>query len=93
VPHRRYDPHIELHEIGNTYVVRDQRFVISFLNGEPEPGSRITTPKAALRATLVFLGGSDGYQNVWYVFDRETRTMHSFKQGDAGVILASLDLA
>jgi hypothetical protein len=94
-----YDPFVRLHEIGNTYCDRGQRFVVSFVNGEPESDdpdpdqgeAPIETPAAALRRTLQFLGSSDGYQNHWYIYDRRTDTLHMLKQEEGGVRLAAED--
>jgi hypothetical protein len=92
-----YDPFVRLHEIGNTYCERGQRFVVSFVNGEPEPGdpdegdAPIDTPAAALRRTLQFLGSGDGYQNHWYVFDRQRGVLCLVEQGQSGVALIAED--
>jgi hypothetical protein len=91
-----YDPLVRLHEIGNTYCERNQRFVVSFVNGEPEDDldpdePPIDTPAAALRRTLEFLGSSDGYQNHWFVFDRQTGISHLLEQAQGGVALIAED--
>jgi hypothetical protein len=93
-----YDPLVRLHEIGNTYCERNQRFVVSFVNGEPEDDPDpdpdeppIDTPAAALRRTLQFLGSSDGYQNHWFVFDRQQGTLLLVEQGRGGVALVAED--
>jgi hypothetical protein len=94
------DPLVRLHEISNTYCSRGQRFVVSFINGEPEPDdpaseclreAPIDTPATALRRTLQFLGSSDGYQNHWYVFDRLTRSLRLLTQDQGGVTLTAED--
>jgi hypothetical protein len=95
-----HDPLVRLHEIGNTYCDRGQRFVVSFVNGEPEPDdpfsefggeAPIDTPAAALRRTLQFLGSGDGGQNHWYVHDRQTDRLHLLKQQQGGVTLTAED--
>jgi hypothetical protein len=92
-----YDPLVRLHEIGNTYCERGQRFVISFVNGEPEPDDQaaaeapIDTPAAALRRTLQFLGSHDGHQNHWHVFDRQTDRLWQLRQRQGGVRLTAED--
>jgi hypothetical protein len=95
-----YDPFVRLQEIGNTYCERRQRFVVSFVNGEPEPDAPdpeevgeapIDTPAAALRRTLQFLGSCDGYQNHWHVFDRQTGRLHQLEQDQGGVTLSAED--
>jgi hypothetical protein len=94
-----YEPLVRLHEIGNTYCDRRQRFVVSFVNGEPEPDdpapevgeAPIDTPAAALRRTLQFLGSCDGYQNHWYVFDRQTGRLQLLEQEQGGVTLTAED--
>jgi hypothetical protein len=92
-------PLVRLHEIGNTYCYGGQRFVVSFVNGEPEPGdpegedgeAPIDTPAAALRRTLQFLGSGDGYQNHWFVFDRQTGSLRLLAQEQGGVTLSAED--
>jgi hypothetical protein len=91
-----YHPLVRLHEIGNTYCGREQRFVVSFINGEPEDDpdpdeAPIDTPAAALRRTLQFLGSWDGYQNHWYVFDRQTGRLRQMAQEQGGVTLIATD--
>jgi hypothetical protein len=77
------------HEIGNTYVDGGERFVVSMVNGERseprvEGDSPADSPEDALRRTIEFVGSSDGYQNHWYVYDRETGVLHQFEQDASG---------
>ena len=84
------------HEIGNTYVDGDERFVVSMVNGESveprcEGDPPADSPEDALRRTIEFVGSSDGYQNHWYVYDRETGILHQFEQNASGRTLILAD--
>jgi hypothetical protein len=76
------------HEIGNTYVDGGERFVVSLVNGErSEPridgDPPADTPEAALRRTIEFVGSVGGWQNHWYVYDRETGVLHHSSKATA----------
>jgi hypothetical protein len=66
--------------------------VVSLVNGE-RPETRgdgdppADTPEAASRRTIEFVGSVDGWQNHWYVYDRQTGVLHQFEQGDSGLVL------
>jgi hypothetical protein len=84
------------HEIGNTYVDGGERFVVSMVNGESveprvEGDPPADSPEAALRRTIEFVGSSDGYQNHWYVYDRESGVLYQFEQETSGRTLILAD--
>jgi len=84
------------YEIGNTYVDGGERFVVSMVNGERseprvEGDPPADSPEDALRRTIEFVGSTDGYQNHWYVYDRETGVLHQFEQDTSGRTLVLAD--
>lgn len=78
-----YDPHVEIQELGNTYVSRGNRFVVSLLvgyGGDEDPN--ITDAETAAAAALALTRDEGSYGTQWYVFDRETGVLHMIEQRD-----------
>jgi hypothetical protein len=72
------DHPLKLEELGNTYVGPDDRFVVSFIVGIRD--SVATTPEEAAAQALDLTRDDGAYGTHFYVFDRQTHTLHLLEQ-------------
>ena len=71
-----------LTELGSTYAESDERFVVSFiLTYDPRHG--VQTPEDAVARALDLTRDDACGDTHWYVFDRQTQTLHLVEQKDA----------
>jgi hypothetical protein len=66
-------------ELGNTYVGEKDRFVVSLVVGYEE-SEGVSTPEEALASALDLTRDGGSWDTHWYVFDRQTGTLHLFEQ-------------
>jgi len=73
------------HELGNTYVGKEDRFVVSLLVSYHTEKTRggIKTPQQAVGAALALTTDDMRNETHWYCFDRKTQEIHLVQQGDA----------
>ena len=69
-------------ETDSIYVGQKDRFVVSLIAGYNEFDSEVFTPKQAAKAALDLIREDGSSDTVWYVYDRQTRTMHRFEQDE-----------
>lgn len=68
-----------LHEIGNTYVSKSDRWVVSLVVGYSEQDG-IRCPEDALVHALDLTRDGGSWDTHWYVFDRKTGEMYLLEQ-------------
>ena len=73
------DRKLEIHEIGNTYVGADDRFVVSLVIGYAAEDD-VQTPEDALKHALDLTRDGGSWDTNWYVYDRQTGELHLFEQ-------------
>lgn len=70
-------------EVGSIYVDDEERFVVSLIVGyQPGRDEGVDTPRdAALAALQLTAEGAGAWcGTTWFVYDRKTKTLHSFEQ-------------
>lgn len=72
------DRPLTLQELGNTYVGPDDRFVVSFIVGIRDTVA--ATPEEAAAQALDLTRDDGAWGTHFYVFDRQTQTLHLFEQ-------------
>ncbi len=66
----------KLDELGSSYVLAGDRFVVSFIIGI---GHDAATPEEALQRALDMIQ-NESYKTEWHLFDRTTAEMHVYRQ-------------
>ncbi len=69
------------HEIDTIYVGNEDRFIVSLIAGYGKEGL-VKTPERAAAAALDLTRDSGSSGTHWYVYDRKTKRMHCFEQGE-----------
>lgn len=78
------DRGIRVHELGNTYLGDEDRFVVSLIVGYSErdmnDGEHPLTPEAAAALALDLTTDGSCGETHWYVYDRKTGILHQLEQ-------------
>lgn len=69
-----------LEETASIYVDPDERWVVSYIVGYSE-ADEVCDHTEAAAAALEFLRAEDSDDRNWFVFDRQTSTLHLIEQG------------
>lgn len=75
------DQPFQLHELGNTYVDPDSRYVVSLIVGYGD--NDVISPEHAVASALELTRDGESGDTHWYVYDRWTKTLHLIEQRDA----------
>lgn len=67
-----------LDELGNTYVESENRYVVSLIVGYND--NDVISPVHAVAAALDLTRNGDSYSTHWWVYDRQTQTLHLVEQ-------------
>lgn len=78
------NPAFQLCELGNTYVDGDDRYIVSLLVGYTD--SEVRSPEEAAHYALELTRDEDASGTHWYVYDRQTHTLHQLPQRDIETI-------
>lgn len=69
-------------EIDSVYVESNERFVVSLIVGYGATSPLVTRAEQAAAAALALTTDESRADTRWYVYDRATKEMTRFEQGD-----------
>ena len=82
-------PAFTLSELGNTYAESGNRYIVSLIVGYDD--HEATSPAAAVAHTLNLTRDADADGTHWYVYDRQTHTLHLITQRQAEDLMDAIE--